>query len=469
MKGTVMKINLSVVVVLLFSLVAAKAPSLVPMTVRSFVNPYPTPEARFGYSVATLGSDRLLVGAYYQNTPGSGGVGAVYLFDANGSLLTTITNPITYGSGPFSFGQAVAAMGTDRILASALFGYVSETVYLFNTNGTLLTTCTNPLHKGSGGSFGAAIRTLGDRIVIGSPYSDHGETNSGAVHLFRTNGTLIRTITNPAPALEAYFGASLASLGNDRLLVGVPGNNTGGDGSGLAYLLSTNGNVLATFTNPTPADFDSFANSIAAVGTDRVLVGALGDDTGASAAGAAYLFDTNGTLVTTYTNPMPNGIAYFGDSVAAAGAGRVLIGARYQDLGTQRAGGVFLFSTNGTLLNTITNPTPAMNDGFGVSIAAFGPDRFVVGACWDDAGTTNSGAAHLFKITPPLLKIQRTVTNSAMVSWPSPSDFQLQQTTSGVGSVNWSNVTTTPSDNGTNKYVIVNPPTGSRYYRLFRP
>ena len=69
----------------------------------------------------------------------------------------------------------------------------------------------------------------------------------------------------------------------------------------------------------------------------------------------------------------------------------------------------------------------------------------------------------------PLLSILLTATNTALVSWPSPSTgFSLQQNTNGVGTVNWSNVLTTPTDNGTIKYIIVNPPSGARFYRLIQ-
>jgi hypothetical protein len=67
----------------------------------------------------------------------------------------------------------------------------------------------------------------------------------------------------------------------------------------------------------------------------------------------------------------------------------------------------------------------------------------------------------------PLLTISLTTSNTAMVSWPSPSaGFTLQQNTNSVSSPNWSNAPTTPTDNGTIKYIIVNPPVGNRFYRL---
>jgi hypothetical protein len=56
------------------------------------------------------------------------------------------------------------------------------------------------------------------------------------------------------------------------------------------------------------------------------------------------------------------------------------------------------------------------------------------------------------------------------VMWPSPSTgWGLQQNTNSVSSVNWSNVTVIIQDDGTTKTLIVNPPVGNRFYRLFKP
>ncbi len=70
----------------------------------------------------------------------------------------------------------------------------------------------------------------------------------------------------------------------------------------------------------------------------------------------------------------------------------------------------------------------------------------------------------------PSLTIARTTTNTVAILWPSPSTgWTLQQSTNGMVSANWSNVITAATDDGTSKTVIVNPPTGNRYYRLFKP
>jgi hypothetical protein len=70
----------------------------------------------------------------------------------------------------------------------------------------------------------------------------------------------------------------------------------------------------------------------------------------------------------------------------------------------------------------------------------------------------------------PLLSIFRTTTNTVVIAWPSAlTDWILQQNTNSVSSVNWSNVITTIQDDGTTKTVIVDPPTGNRFYRLRKP
>src|SRR2546425_857349 len=100
------------------------------------------------------------------------------------------------------------------------------------------------------------------------------------------------TVANPTPAANEYFGFTMAALGSDRVLISAPLDDTGATDAGAVYLFSTNRTLLTTFTNPTPAAGDFFGSSMAAVGTDRVLIGAPNDDTGATDAGAAYLFNT---------------------------------------------------------------------------------------------------------------------------------------------------------------------------------
>jgi hypothetical protein len=323
-------------------------------------------------------------------------------------LLTTFTSPTPAPND--GFGWAVAAVGTDQVLIGA---YLDDrgapnagAAFLFSTNGTLLTTFTNPTPAASD-SFGYAVAAVGtDRVLIGAHLDDTGATNAGAVYLFSTGGALLTTFTNPSPAVGDAFGISVAAVGTDRVLIGAWQVDTGANNAGAAYLFSTDGTLLTTFTNPAPGDSDYFGRSVAAVGTDRVLIGAHLDDTGATNAGAAYLFGTDGTLLTTFTNPTPEMNDGFGWSVVAVGTDRVLIGADHDDTGATNAGAAYLFRASGALLTTLANPTPEPDDRFGSSVAVVGSDRVLLGTLGDNTGAIKAGAAYLISLesyTPGLV------------------------------------------------------------------
>lgn len=364
---------------------------------RTIANPTPAVDDQFGEPVVAVGTDRVLIGAFLDDT-GVADAGAAYLFSTNGSLLMTFTNPTPAVND--WFGASLAAVGTNRVLIGARYDDTGAgdagAAYLFSTSGALLTTLTNPT-PAAAEYFGSAVAAVGlDRLLIGSPNDSAGASAYGAAYLFNTNGVLITTFTNPTPAANDWFGATVAAMGTDRVLIGAYYDDAGAVNAGAVYLFRTNGVLLTTFTNPAPAAGDWFGYSIAAVGTDRVLIGAFYDDSGAVDAGAAYLFNTNGVLLATFTNPAPAVLDQFGYSVAAVGSDRVLIGAFNDDLGAADTGAAYLFSTNGTLLAAFTNPTPATSDNFGSSVAAMGSDRVLIGAPGDDTGTPSSGAVYLF-------------------------------------------------------------------------
>lgn len=388
--------------------------------------------------------------------------GSVFAQGANPRLRATFNNPTPAAFD--TFGTAVAALGTDRVLIGA---EGAGEAYLFNLAGTLLTTFTNPTP--SGDSFGATATAVGsDRVLIGAynfAATYQGQLRQiGRAYLFATNGALLTTLTNPRPATVQAFGfAGVAALGSDHFLVaGLSDLNVGAPYSGGVFLFRTDGALLTTFTNPVPAAANGFGLGTAAFGNDRVLIGAPYANTGASAAGVAYLFRTNGALLTTFTNPAPVADDNFGQATAAVGQDRVLIGTS-----TPQAGAAYLFSTNGTLLATLTNPAPATSDYFGLAIAAVGNDQVLISSVWNHTGATDAGTAYLFALSNPSLSI--AVSNALItVSWPSFPGFVLQQGTD-LNLANWTTPQETITDNGATKSISVSPAPGNRFFRLFAP
>ena len=350
----------------------------------------------------SVGSDQLADGAVSTTTLANGAVTAPKVSTTSNWFALTIANPNPRVFDDL-FGLSVAAVGSDQMLIGApdhfTVGLNRGAAYLFNTDGNLLTTFLDPSASQSGNeSFGSAVAAVGSGcVLIGSPANRTGGYSlAGAAFLFSTNGILLATLTNPSPAAIDEFGWSVSAVGSDRVLVGAV---NAGPGGGAAFLFHTNGTLLTTFTNPTPpADVtDWFGYSVSAVGSDRVLVGAPRYSVGAPLTGVAYLFDTNGILLTTFTNPTPATNDLFGSSVAALGSDRVLIGAYGNSTGGPYCGAAYLFSTNGTLLTTLANPTPARNDSFGYSVAALGNDQVLIGAYQDGTGGYGAGAVYLFR------------------------------------------------------------------------
>src|SRR5204862_3744499 len=133
-----------------------------------------------------------------------------------------------------------------------------------------------------------------------------------------------------------------------HIIFGAPENLGAGTNAGAAYLFDLNGNLVTAFPNPNVSAGRGFGRRLTAMGNDRVLIGYDG--------GGAYLFSTNGALLTTFTN--------LASAFAPLGADRILFGA------PGNPGVAYLFSESRALLTTFTNPAPT--SGFGATVAAVG-------------------------------------------------------------------------------------------------
>ena len=354
----------------------------------------------FGYSVAGVG-DNVLVGAPYYDDREATDAGAAYLFSTDGALLQTFQNPNPTAYD--RFGWSVAGVG-DNVLIGVPYdvedGFYAGAAYLLDgATGALLQTFQNP-NPPADDYFGWSVAGVGDNILVGAPGDDTGGFYAGAVHLFDgATGALIQTFRKTTPAAYDNFGWSVAGVG-DNVLIGVRYDDTGGTNAGATYLFRTDGALLQTFENPAPDPYggDNFGWSVAGVG-DNVLIGAPYDDTGGTDVGVAYLFDgATGALLQAFQKTTPAAFDNFGYSVAAVG-GNVLVGVPYDDTGGTNVGAAYLFDgTDGALLHTFENPTPDPNgrDSFGYSVAAVG-NNVLVGAPYDDTGGTDVGAAYLFR------------------------------------------------------------------------
>ncbi len=439
-------------------------------------NPKPYFRAKFGFSLAGVGTDRIVIGVPWDNLyegAGGGVGGTAYLFDTNGVRITTFANP-TQKNGDF-FGIAVAALGSGRVLVGSRSAMVGATnagaVFVFNTNGTLLTTLTNPPLTPND-QFGAAVAAVGtDRVLVGAPVESTAEVGSGAAYLLTTNGTLLTTFRNPEALFLGHFGSSVSGVGNDHVIIGAYGNDATTQFAGRAYLFTTAGELVTTYTNPAPVAGGKLGWSVAAMGNDRVLIAAEGNYVGPVSGGAAYLFDLSGKVLATFTNPAPRQNAGFGHGLDVVGGDRVLIGAHFNDLGAGPSGVAYLFDTNGVLFATFENPAAEKDDRFGFAAAHLGNDFFIVGADGDNAGASGAGSVYLYAVPapPPPLRLSLGTSNVS-VGWVAPEPGFILQEAGVLGSPSaWNDVQEPVSSNGpTNRFQQALGPT-NRFYRLRWP
>ena len=150
----------------------------------------------------------------------------------------------------------------------------------------------------------------------------------------------------------------------------------------------------------------SAAGDVNGDGIPDFIVGAIGDDTGGTNAGAAHVLSgVDGAILYSFYGTGPDD--QFGSAVAGAGDvnndgfADVVVGAFHDDDGGLDAGSATVFSgADGTIFYKIDGL--AANDNFGIAAAGVGDlnndqhDDFIVGAWLSDANGTDSGAVRIF-------------------------------------------------------------------------
>jgi hypothetical protein len=143
-------------------------------------------------------------------------------------------------------------------------------------------------------------------------------------------------------------------------------------------------------------------------------------------------------------------------------------------------GRAYIFSTNGTLLATLTGPIPAGDfgplaaryDGFGRAVAAVG-DKVLVSAP-EDYGGAYEARVYLFNAgnaVAPLLTVERLTNGSVRVSWPQPGDGWVLDEGAEFEFASqpppnpWSQVPFPYQTNATQISVMATP-VGRKFYRL---
>jgi hypothetical protein len=238
--------------------------------------------------------------------------------------------------------------------------------------------------RGSASSGGA---TDNNKIVVGA-------YNSGSVYVYDSDGTNEAKISASDGASGDSFGISVA-VGSNKIVVGAYGDDDNGSNSGSVYVYDLDGTNEIKITASDGAAVDRFGGSVA-VGSNKIVVGSKFDDDDGSSSGSVYVYDLDGTNEVKITASDAAGSDQFGTSVAVAN-NKIVVGSPLDDDDGSSSGSAYIYNLDGTGEIKITASDAAVEDLFGTSVAV-GSNKIVVGARQDDDDGSFSGSAYIYNL-----------------------------------------------------------------------
>ncbi len=302
----------------------------------------------FGSSVLACGAEAF-VGAPQEDVT-VGGSGAVYWFHFDGSAWVESQKLVASDPGPSAaFGTSIAKSGELLVVGAPLASAYVGAAYVFRFDGVRWNeiqklSASSPDHRDD---FGTSVAVEGDWLMVGAPYDDDLGNASGAVHVFRFDGTSFAEETK----LMAFdsrrpnsFGFSV-SLCGDRLLVGERDSYD----FGAAYIFRFDGSGWIPeqrLTTPDTGNADHFGYSLALT-KDLAVVAAVGASYGGDSSGCVHRYRYDGAgwvgpqrLVASDDDARD----LFGFAVAAD-QDVILVGAAFDDGAGVDAGAAYVFDS----------------------------------------------------------------------------------------------------------------------------
>lgn len=351
-------------------------------------------------SVVTAGVPYVIAGTPDVNGPGFES-GAAFLTYRDGPAWVALPKLVASDEAPNAlFGASVAIyagiawIGAPGVAAEAGAAYAfrqqedgawAEEVKLLASNGT------------TASRFGSRVAVQGAVAAASAPLANAPGADSGAVYVFKDGASgwaEIAKLTALDGAAGDHFGSGLA-LSGSRLLIGADGDASG---AGSAYIFEDAGfgwgQQMKLVASDASAN-EQFGHAAGLEGDVAVITAPAADGVG-----AAYVFKRTGFVWTQQqklVSSTPSQNAEFGSSVALSG-NRILVGARSDDGAASNAGAAFLFEFNGTAWTQIqkyTLPGTQAGDTAGSGVALSG-DYVIVGAEWADDPELDSGELWAF-------------------------------------------------------------------------
>ena len=288
-----------------------------------------------------------------------------------------------------------------------------------------------------GASYGFGYRSAidGDYAVVSDPNQEiDGQDHRGAAYVYKRNGSsweLEQKLTVPNSDLNQYmYFAWSVDIDGNSIVVGAYCNATGGGSQnnleGAAFVFVRDGTTWSqqgrlVQTNPqmtsgsSSSNKNNFGESVAISG-DYVIIGARLDDGNGTSPnnkdrqGAAVIFVRSGTTWSEQQEIFANdpaSVDYFGNDVDIDGD-YAIVGAPFDDDGSSATGSAYIFKRSGTSWNQeakinafsggpYTYSSPLGGTFFGASVAIDGDYAVVARGQLQNQWSTNYSYAYVFK------------------------------------------------------------------------
>jgi hypothetical protein len=337
--------------------------------------------------------------------------GLAYVYVRNGTSWTQQAVLVASDPAPVDYtGWSVAIDGDTIVVgsyANNAGGTDSGAAYVFTRTGTTWTQqaklVANDAQAGDG--FGYSVAIDGNTAAIGAPRDDDAGQNSGSAYVFSRSGT---TWTQQAKMIPLDgstpgddFGFSV-DIDSGTLLVGSHLDDDYGDGSGSAYVYTTDGSTWseqAKLNDANAAPGDEFGYSVSLHGDTAMISSPFHDGAAGTDSGSVEMFTRNaGTWSQSATLTAADASAGDAFGIAVALDTTIAVVGAYSDADFgPESGSAYVFSGSGPTWNQLTKLTASDGDAgdrFGVSVAISGD--IVVGSYLDDDKGSNSGSAYVF-------------------------------------------------------------------------
>ena len=254
----------------------------------------------------------------------------------------------------------------------------------------------------AGDNFGRSVSISGDYAIVGAPFNDDNEGDSGSAYIFFRDGMSWKEqakLLAGDPGREDNFGYA-AAIDGDYAIIGAWAK--GGDETGAAYIFFRSGKnwkEQAKLTASDPAEGNFFGRTVAISG-DYALIGSPFNDDSGKDSGSAYIFFRNGTTwkeQAKFTANDTEAEDQLGSAVAISGD-YVIVGSPADDDAGSKSGSAYIFFPSGTTWKEqakLTASDAAEKDNFGSAVAISG-DYAIVGSPSDDDAGSKSGSAYVF-------------------------------------------------------------------------